>query len=148
MLCTFGPEAVRNAILGARASCPRRLIRDALAPSFQMCFRMERKQLALDAEIRGLLEVRGQDALAPDIGGSRRDCAKIASGRRAFVSGIAKLGVLPGPAATRKEKIPGPMTAVQDNLERTTLDRCDTSSDSVSDTQNNHPGRLESRGIL
>ena len=40
---------------------------------------MERKQLALDVEIRVLLEVRGQDALAPDIGGSRRDSGQIAS---------------------------------------------------------------------
>lgn len=64
------------------------------------------------------------------------------------MSGIAKLGILPGPAATRKEKIPGPITAVQDNLEGTILDGCDTTSEYVSDTQTNPPGRLVSRGIL
>ena len=58
------------------------------------------------------------------------------------MSGIAKLGVLPGPAATRKEKIPGPMTAVRGIMERTTLDRFDTSADFVSGTQTNPPGRL------
>lgn len=64
------------------------------------------------------------------------------------MSGIANLGILPGPAATRKERIPGPITAVQDNLEVTILDRCDTTSDLVSDTQTNPRRRLESRGFL
>ena len=83
---------------GARASCPRRPIREGLAPSFQMRYRMEGKQLAPDVEIRRLLEVRGQDALAPDIGGSRRDSGHIASNRRALASGVAT-------CQTRKEVI-------------------------------------------
>lgn len=33
--------------------------------------------------------------------------------------------VLPSSSASRKEKIQGPITAVQDNLERAILDRCD-----------------------
>ena len=59
---------VRVAFPGSEGILPSMEIRQALALSFQMSFQMEQKQLALDAEIRGLLEVRGQDALAPDIG--------------------------------------------------------------------------------
>ena len=58
---------VRGDFPGSEGILPSMEIRKALALSIQMSFRMERKQLALDAKIRGLLEVRGQDALAPDI---------------------------------------------------------------------------------
>ena len=53
---------------------------------------MQRKQKALDSGIDGSHEVRGQDALAPDIGGSCRDRGQIAFGRTAFVSRVGKFG--------------------------------------------------------
>ena len=95
-----------------------------------------------------LFRERGHPALAPDIGGSRRDSGQIASMVAGRLCRVLRNWVFCQVlAATRKEKIPGPMTAVQGNLERTTLYRYDTSSDFVSDTRTNPPRRLESRKI-
>ena len=53
---------------------------------------MQRKQKALDSGIDGSHEVRGQDALAPDIGGSGRDKGQTAFGRTAPVSDLEEFG--------------------------------------------------------
>ena len=40
----------------------------------------------------GDVKFEGRDALAPDTGGSRRDCGQVAFGGRALVSGVAAWG--------------------------------------------------------
>ena len=53
---------------------------------------MQRKQKAPDSRIDGSHEVRVQDALAPDNGGSCRDRGQIAFGRTTPVSDMEQFG--------------------------------------------------------